>query len=161
MRSHAPLAAERLDALARAYRRMVGSFGLQLVAMALVVVPLGDAARSHPTLGRALAILFTVSVWASAACIAYYAFRTAKVLGSFVGWLCVVLIALPYPVALANALVPGGASDGSYHWIQLASSVGFLALLSLSAMATRACKAAGLRVGLLGPAAPAKPTIPA
>lgn len=117
-------------ALAHAYRRLVLWFAAQLVLIPLAL-PLN--ALPHPSPGTsllALAIL-VVSFGASVA-LAFYAYRTAAALSSSAAVLWAIGMFLP--------------------------CVGVLVLLALSAIATRACKAHGIRVGWLGPELPAEPT---
>jgi hypothetical protein len=100
--------------LATAYRRLVLWFGGQLIVFLGLVL----GAESMRLVG-------SVALGAMGVVLAYYAYRTAKALGSGVAWLW----------ALA----------------MFVSVINMVTILTLSVKATRACRAHGVPVGLFGP----------
>jgi len=111
--------------LSVAYRKLVLWVGTQLVIGVILRVLLRSV---QPPLAVIVALATLIFALTSAAALAIYAYRTAKALGSFVG----VLWGLAMVVPLVNLAT----------------------LLLLSSKATRACRAAGVRVGFLGPKPP-------
>lgn len=106
--------------LAFAYRRLVLWFGAQLVAGVLsLVVPRVDGVQNP---------LITIVVLITVVALAYYGYRTAKAMGSSVGWLWAVAMFIP--------------------------CLNVITLLVLSHRATKACRERGVPVGFLGPEVP-------
>lgn len=111
--------------LATAYRRLVLWFGGQLV-FGLGSVALDPVADDGVAL--ALAALFGLGSLVTVVALAIYGSRTATALGSSAGWLWGVAMFIP--------------------------CVNVVTLLTLSAKATSACRAAGIPVGFFGPKVP-------
>jgi hypothetical protein len=116
-------AAVNVTMLAQAYRRLVLWFGVQLAVG--IVGPVGVAIAGDSLVGAAVAVGYFGGILATMWALVYYAFLTARALGSRVA----VVWALAMLVPLANAIT----------------------LLILSSRATKACRAHGVPVGLLGP----------
>ena len=112
-----------VDALARAYRRLVLWFGAQLLLNIGSFALQGFAQESAA--GVILGLLILLGMLTTVVALAYFGFRTAQALGSGVAWLWGVAMFLP----CANVV----------------------SLLVLSSKATNACAARGIPVGLLGP----------
>ena len=112
-----------VDALARAYRRLVLWFGAQLL------LNIGSFAlqgfEPDSAVGGILGLLMLLAMLMTVVALAYFGFCTAQALGSGVAWLWGVAMFVP----CANVV----------------------SLLALSAKATKACAARGIPVGFLGP----------
>ena len=106
-------------ALAKSYRLLVLTFGVQLLITPFVLT----AGRPNATQALNLAAGFLNLILLFA--LAFLAFQTAKAMGSSVSWLWGLAMLIP----CANVL----------------------ALLALSARATKQCLAEGIPVGFLGP----------
>lgn len=111
-------------ALAHAYRWLVIWFGIQLAA-GIGRVFLIAAFADSPGGAGLLAVFVPAAILVTLGGMAYYAFRTAQALGSRVPFLWGFALVIP----LLNVL----------------------SLIALSMKATRACRANGIAVGLLGP----------
>jgi hypothetical protein len=124
MQTASELIAARAARVVPPYRNLVLSFGAELV---LTMVAMARGSIPSATGREAIDLLVSVSSLCTMAALAYFGYRTADALGS------------RYAFALAvGMLVP---------------LVNVVTLLSLSSRATRVCRAAGIRVGLLGPKA--------
>jgi hypothetical protein len=109
--------------LAASYRRLVLWFGAQLALGILGAVAVAVAGPN--ALGVTIAVVRLVGILATVCALGIYSYRTAAALGSRVG----LLWGLAMLVPLVNAIT----------------------LLVLSSKATKACRAAGVPVGFLGP----------
>jgi len=114
--------------LAHSYRNLVLSFGAQLL---LTMVSFASARTANSPVREAIDLFVSVSGLLTFAALVYFGFRTAQALGSSVAWLWAVGMFLP--------------------------CLNVITLLLLSSRATHACRAAGIPVGFLGPAADAIP----
>jgi hypothetical protein len=112
-----------VGALAHAYRRLVLWFGVQLLlSISSAAI---QAATADAAVGVLLSFLILGGMLATLAALVYYGYRTANALGSGVAWLWGVGMLIP--------------------------CVNVITLLTLSAKATRACRANNIEVGFLGP----------
>ncbi len=107
--------------LAHAYRRLVLWFGVQL----LLTVALAAARAAGGSVAEPVLWFVLAAGLATRVAGVYYGYRTAQALGSGVAWL--------WAVATFVRYIEG------------------IALVALSLKATRACRANGIAVGILGP----------
>lgn len=115
--------------LAHSYRRLILWFGAQLI---LVFVVLLFSASSRPGAGvEVLLLAVRIGGLVILVALALYAYRTAAALGSSVAFVWAIAMFIPL--------------------------VNLVALLALSANATRACRASGIPVGFFGPRLPTTP----
>jgi hypothetical protein len=112
-----------VGALSAAYRRLVLWVGVQLVFA--VTGELLIESLEPSWFAIVLSLANTAVVLTSIVMLSIQAFRTAKALGSRVGLLWAIAMVIPL--------------------------VNLITLLALSSKATRACRKAGIPVGLLGP----------
>ena len=105
------------------YRRLVLWFGAQLALGILGAVAVVVAGRS--ALGVTIAVVRVVGILVTICALGIYSYRTAAALGSRVGLL--------------------------WGFAMLVPLVNVITLLVLSSKATKACRAAGVPVGFLGP----------
>ncbi|MDY7093828.1 MAG: hypothetical protein SX243_12725 [Acidobacteriota bacterium] len=113
-----------IQALAVSYRRLVQWVGVQLLLMfspAVLELVVSDDNPVFPVASLAIGLIALASVFA----LAIYGYRTARALGSNLGFFWALAMLLP--------------------------CVNLLVLLALSSRATQACRAEGVEVGLLGP----------
>jgi hypothetical protein len=112
-----------VPALAHGYRFLVLWFGVQLlVSGASAIIQVAPIAGA---LAVVLSLLISGGMLATFVGLIYYGYRTAIALGSGVAWLWALGMVVP--------------------------CVNVITLLALSSKATRACRANGIEVGLLGP----------
>ncbi len=107
--------------LARSYRRLVIWFGAQL----LLGLVQGIAIVIGGEVGADLYLFASIGVPVTTIAFAYYGYHTARAIDAGMPWLWAVAMFFP----LLNAV----------------------ALLRLSSLSTKACKKAGVPIGLLGP----------
>lgn len=109
--------------LAVSYRRLVLWFGVQLVISIAGMV--GGAVLGDTALGALFAVVYLLCMLVTIGALMYYAYRAAAALGSRLAILWAIAMLIPF----LNAIT----------------------LLVLSSRATKACRKAGIPVGLLGP----------
>lgn len=109
--------------LSVSYKRLVLWFGVQLLLAIVGAIAL--VVLGETVLGIAVALVRVVGLLVTVVALAVYSYRTAVALGSRVGALWAVAMVIPF--------------------------VNVISLLALSSKATRACRAAGVPVGFLGP----------
>jgi hypothetical protein len=107
--------------LASSYRRLVLWFGAQLLLGLLQ----GVAIRIGGGLGQDLYYFASIGVPVTIIAFAYHGYHTARALDAGLPWLWAVAMLVPF--------------------------LNVVALLWLSSLSTKACKKAGVSVGLLGP----------
>lgn len=113
-----------IQALAVSYRRLVLWVGVQLLLMFAPAV-FGLVVSEETPLFQFVSLAFLLIAFASIFALAIYGYRTARGLGSNLGFFWALAMLLP--------------------------CVNVLVLLALSSRATQACRAEGIEVGLLGP----------